>query len=200
MHHTKVGDTGIGVHSLMVVRPREAADDRTAVRDALVFALEVAAGGHGHGDEYSTGIAGYDAWIRALGDDDLFVRDETAGFGLAYNTACWAECRRMAAPFLREGQSRLGDSALDAHFDQASESYGTVAQEMARVAGLFPFKAGDEPAMAEQARDAARRAQAVEALRTARKAEAEGLRALSAIAVAPGADESQVQSLKDVFD
>ncbi|GAG45833.1 unnamed protein product, partial [marine sediment metagenome] len=153
-------------------------------------ALEVAAGEHGHGGEYSTGIAGYDAWIRALRDGDLFVRDETAGFGLAYNAACWAECRRMAASFLREAQRRLGDSALDAHFDQATESYATVAQEMGRVTELFPFDVGAEVQMAARARDAARRAEAVGALRAARAAEAAGLGALGRIVAALGSDET----------
>jgi hypothetical protein len=187
VHHGRLGDTGIGVHKLLIVRPVDPADDRTTVRQALQFALEVAAGRHGHGGEYATGLAGYDRWIAALAEPEAMLADSGAGFGLAYNASCWAECRRHAAAFLAEARQRLGDRALDADLEQAGARYAAVAAQLGEVARLYPFTGSDGPAMQARLGEADRREPAVLSLRAARQAEADGLQFLQRAAVALGA-------------
>ncbi len=199
IHHAKLGDTGIGVHYLLIVRPGEPAEDDAVVRDALEFALEVAAGQYGHGGEYATGVAGYDQWIRALAEPEAVLEAEASGHGLAYNAACWAECRRYAASFLEEARRRLDREELEAGFTAAVEHYGTVAARLTEVSELFPMNPAEEQAMAERLHDASRREKALVALRAARTAEVAGLRALSRVAVALGVDEEPTQALEEAL-
>ena len=181
VNKTKLGDTGIGILKLMIVPPQAPADDRTTVRLALTIALEIAAGKPRHGGEYTMGLAGYDQWIKALEQPEAVLADENAAYGLAYNAACWSDCRSHAPGFLLEAQKRLNDPSLDADFKAAIASYQKVAAGMERVHGLFPAEHEQKPETAERLRDAALRAQALEALRSARAAEAEGLRSLAAL-------------------
>lgn len=188
IHHSKLGDTGIGAHYLLIVRPGEPAEDETTVREALEFALEVAAGQYGHGGEYATGVAGYDQWISALEEPDAMLEDEVAGHGFAYNAACWAECRRHAAEFLEEARRRLDRDDLEDDLAEAAEHYGTVATRLTEVSELFPMNPAEGEAMGKRLHDASRRETALGALGAARTAEVAGLRALSRIALALGAD------------
>jgi len=182
IHHTKVGDTAIGLHYLMIVRPGEPADDRTIVRGALGFALEVAEGRHGHGGEYATGLAGYDRWIAAFEEPETLLTDDVAPFGLAYNAACWAECRRYAVDFLKEARERLEDGDLNDQFESAVGHYQIVSASLGKVSELSPFVPSAGPQMQERLRDAERRSEALEALRAARNAEADGIETLRRIA------------------
>ncbi|KPK41865.1 MAG: hypothetical protein AMK72_14840, partial [Planctomycetes bacterium SM23_25] len=186
LHHTKLGDTGIGVAAVMVVRPGPAADDRTVVRDALAFALEHGAGKHSY-ELYHTGLPGYDVWIAALENEELAKTDEVIGFGQGYNGMCWAECRRRAFEFLQEAKERLNDDELAPLFDEAIEHYATVSESLTQVSKTFPFDADDQAAMARRIKDPDRRTRAVTALKTAREAEAAGLKTLAKTAVALGA-------------
>ncbi|MGD8240380.1 MAG: hypothetical protein PVH68_17630, partial [Armatimonadota bacterium] len=199
IHYSKLGDTGIGVHYLMVVRPGEPAEDEVTVREALEFALEVAAGQHGHGGEYATGLAGYDRWIAALAEPETMLADEVAGHGLAYNAACWAECRRHAAAFLQEARDRLDRGDLEEDLAEAAEHYGQVAASLTKVSELFPMNPGQGEAMHERLHDASRRQKALATLRGARAAEVAGLRALSRVAVALGTDPESVQALEEAL-
>ncbi|MFO7956158.1 MAG: hypothetical protein R6X33_03575 [Candidatus Brocadiia bacterium] len=185
-HHTKLGDTGIGLCYLMIVHPREAADERVTVRQALEFALEVAEGKHGHGGEYATGLAGYDRWIAALEEPETILAGDVAGFGMAYNAACWAECRRHSVGFLREARERLDDADLNVDFGAAIDQYGSVAGSLSKVSELFPFELGADAEMRERLQDGERRSGALEALRTARDAETKGIEVLARIAEALG--------------
>ncbi len=108
---TKLGDTGIGILELMIVHPQAPADDRTTVRQALALALEIAARKPAHAD-YAPGMAGYDQWIKALDRPETVLAEETDAYGLAYNAACWSDCRSHAPGFLREAQKRLNDPSL----------------------------------------------------------------------------------------
>jgi beta-lactamase regulating signal transducer with metallopeptidase domain len=199
IHHSKLGDTGIGAHYLMIVRPGEAAEDSTVVRQALEFALQVAAGGHGHGGEYATGLAGYDRWIQALARPEAVLAGEHSGRGMAYNAACWAECRRHAADFLKEARERLGAESLDGDLARAIEHYGTVAARLGEVPKLFPMDPAQGEAMRERLHDASRRARAIEALRAARDAEGKGLRVLARVALALGSEPSLAAALEETL-
>jgi hypothetical protein len=168
-----LGDTGIGVVELYSVSPGEAADDATVVREALSFALA-----HAENPEewifedYASGLAGFDNWIAAL------EGGRASDMGIRYNTAVWLECRRNAVAFLQEAQARLAGQA-DAAFGEALAHYQSVAQELGRVAEIYPwiYEASDEETLPVDERSQA----AVEALRAAREAEANGLGALGAI-------------------
>jgi len=179
-HWKKLGDTGIGVATIRAVRRVQPADDRTVVREALHFAIEHGAGKHSH-EAWTTGLGGYDAWMRALQDDEK-LKGEVIGFGLAYNAQCWAECRRHALAFLEEAARRLDDKALAPLFDEAIARYRIVAERLADVARTFPFNVGDKAGMNARLREAPRREKAVAALETARAAEQAGLKALAALA------------------
>jgi len=180
VHHTKLGDTGIGVAAIMVVKPGPAADDRAIVRDALAFAVEHGTGRHSH-ELYRTGLLGYDAWIAALENEELCNTDDTIGFGQGYNGKCWSECRRQAVDFLQEAKKRLDDAKLAPLFDEAIKQYTSVSESLSQLSRIFPFDAGQQAAMAEQIKDPERRRQAVTALKTARDAEATGIEGLKKI-------------------
>ncbi len=179
-HYTKLGDTGIGSSIIATVRKGAAADDRTTVREAFRFALEHGAGKHSN-DKWHTGLSGYDAWIKALEDDEA-VKGDVIGFGQAYNGQCWSECRRNAVAFLKQAKRRLDDEKLSPLFDESIRHYEIVSENLNAVGKLFPFSLGDKKGMAERIREPERRAKAVEALRAARDAEEAGLKVLAKIA------------------
>jgi hypothetical protein len=184
-HHTRLGETEIGWACVNAVRRCEPADDRTAVREALAFALEHGAGKHSR-EKWHTGLSGYDVWIRAFRDAGA-LDHEAGGFGLAYNAQCWAECRKHAVAFLAEAAKRLDDKPLRALFEEAIRRYEIVSTNLGAVAKAFPFDPQDRKAMDERAKDPSTRRKAIEALTAARDAEDAGLKALARLAKALGA-------------
>ena len=181
-HYTKLGDTGIGWLCLVIATTGEAADDRTTVREACRFAVEHGAGKHSK-ELWHTGISGYDTWIAALEDEEKCTGDKVIGFGCAYNAQCWSECRRNAAAFLEEARKRLGeDGKLAALLHQAIRHYTVVRDNLNAVGKTFPFDVADQEGMKARIRKADRRAKAVTALKSARDAEAAGLKVLAKIA------------------
>ncbi len=167
----ELGDSGIGVLEVYLVKPGKAANDAQAVQEALAFALEHATSpAKWIFPEYKAGLAGYDTWIRAL---ESGMAD---AHGTAYNTAVWTECRAYAVLFLKEAKERLEGRAAAA-FDEAIERYQVVHENLQTVAEAFPFH-GMEPG---HIKDQARIRRALDALRTARDAEAGGLEALQRI-------------------
>jgi hypothetical protein len=162
----------IGIIEMYSVRVGQAADDVQTVKEALAFALEHATGpARWIFPKYKAGLDGYNAWIRALegGTAD--------GFGMAYNAAVWTECRGYAVLFLKEAKERLNRRAAAALLDEAIERYQVVHENLQTVAEAFPFH-GMEP---EHIKDPARVRTALNALRTARDAEADGLETLRRI-------------------
>ncbi len=166
----ELGDSLIGWLEMYWLRPGKAADDPTVVREALAFALEFAQSP----DKwiyrrYKAGLSAYDSWIKALrsGDAD--------GFGVAYNAAVWAECRRMAVEFLKEAKSRIARGS-NGSFDSALSHYGAVAENLEAVAKTFPF-----PPEGKEIEDSDRRDKAVEYLKAAKKAEDSGLKSLEKV-------------------
>jgi hypothetical protein len=98
--------------------------------------------------------------------------------GMRYNTGVWLECRKNAVGFLEEAKARLPGRA-DASFDEALTHYRAVSQSLDKVAEIYPwtFEASDEDVLPVDDRSRP----AVEALQTARTAEAAGLQALAKI-------------------
>jgi hypothetical protein len=167
----ELGETDIGVLEMYSLVAGEAADDRTTVREALAFALAFAdSPAKWVFPKYKAGLAGFDNWIKAL------EKNVAHGHGAAYNAAVWHECRQFAVEFLKEAKERLGD-ARAAIIDEAISHYEVVADNLKKVAELFPFR-GMNP---EHIQDEGRRAEAADALRAAREAEAAGLGALAKI-------------------
>jgi len=166
----KLGDSEIGVLEMYTVRPGKAADDATAVRDALTFALD-------HSESpprwifprYSAGLGGFDNWIGA------FESGTANDFGAAYNASVWHECRGLAAEFLREARDRV-DGAASPLFDEAVEHYEVVAQHLEEVVKMFPF-----PPKGDEVKDTDLCKTAIQQLREARKAEEAGLGTLRRI-------------------
>lgn len=170
-HWQELGEEETGVVLMSAVKPAQAKDDSTVVKEALAFALE-----HNSNPEkwtfprYKTGLAAYDNWIGAL-------ESETAGgFGVAYNAEVWHECRHFAVEFLKEAGSRL-DAKFALLLDEARGHYEVVRDKLKEVTELFPFLAFDP----EYIKDAFRREKAVLALKAAREAEAKGLEVLEKI-------------------
>jgi len=164
----EVGDTQIGCLEMYTVKRCDPAEVKTAVKEALGFAVE-----HAHNPKkwiypgYRAGLEGYDNWIRALGN-------ATAdGWGTAYNAEVWGECRSFAHSFLREAAEKFGGQVV-AHFYKAAGHYKAVAENLKRVADTFPFFTMKP----EYMEDEKRRRTAVDALQAARKAEAAGLELL----------------------
>jgi hypothetical protein len=167
----ELGDTDIGVLEVYSILKGEAADDRTTVKEALAFALAFAESPNKWVfPKYKAGLAGFDKWVKALEDGTAH------GLGAAYNAAAWHECREYAVGFLEEAKERLGEAA--GPFDEAIAHYELVAENLKKVAGLFPL-IGRRP---EHIQDEGRRADAAEALRAAREAEEGGLKALAKVA------------------
>lgn len=161
-----LGRSEIQVVAVSSVRPAEPAEDKKAVLDALSYAV-----GHGRrkgrsdsGGGYG-GLQGFDAWIRAM------ETGKAGEFGVAYNAAVWAECRRFAVDFLEEARQRLHPD-LDPPFREAIRCYQTVSDRLKAVCDAYPFS----PKMADRPIEIDDRTRvAAVALRHARDAEAAGL-------------------------
>ena len=166
----ELGESDVGVLEMYSVIKGEAADDAKAVKEALAFALAFAQSpAEWVYPKYKAGLGGFDNWIKALEGNIAH------GHGAAYNAAVWHECRRYAVEFLKEAKERLGEPA--APFDEAIGYYEVVAENLKKVAELFPFHG----LKSEHIQDEGRRAEAAAALRAAREAEAAGLAALAKI-------------------
>lgn len=168
----ELGATDIGVLEMYSLVAGEAADDRTTVKEALAFALAFAQSpAEWVFPKYKAGLAGFDKWVKALEGGTAH------SLGAAYNAAVWLECREYAVGFLKEAKARLGDDEA-ALFDEAIRNYEAVAENLKKVAELFPFVERKE----EHVKDKERCAQAAGALRSAREAEEGGLKALAKVA------------------
>jgi hypothetical protein len=173
----ELGMTEIGILELYSVTPGTSEKPEKILREALAFALEFAEHpGDMVQEHYHSGIAGFDAWIRA-------VESGTASdMGMQYNTAVWTECRSFAAQFLHEirGGLELTWSETAHLLDHAIDRYETVADSLGDLEQLYPWR----PETHEDGatiKDDIRRDQAVDLLRRARDAEAQGLETLHEI-------------------
>jgi hypothetical protein len=167
----ELGETDIGMIEVYSLTKVEPADDRATVREALAFALAFAESpSEWVFPKYKAGLAGFDKWIKALEDGAANTH------GAAYNAQVWHECREFAVKFLEEAKERLGEPA--GPFDDAIDHYGVVAENLKKVAELFPFFEREEG----HVKDKERCAEAAAALRAARDAEEKGLKALAEVA------------------
>ena len=162
---------GVDVPCVMTfIKRADPADDSTAVREALKFAVQyasnpdIAPGWGGDPAEFADGLAGYDLWIKSI------ESGRADGHGMGFNAQVFAELRRMAVGFLKEAAKSL---KMQAEFKDAIRQYEVVASSLGSVADLFPL-----PADPEHMKDDDRCRAALDHLRTARCAEAAGLKHL----------------------
>ncbi len=170
--YNELSDTEIGILEIYSVSNGKPKTDKEIIKDSLSFALE-------HKDnpekwifpDYRAGLEGYDLWIEG-------VKGEVASeSGLAYNAACWSECRGHAVGFLEEAKERI--TGVDEGFNEAIKHYKRVHQNLSKLTQLFPF---DFPPNFEKTIEGDLRIpEAVEYLSKARKSESEGLNALANI-------------------
>lgn len=106
----------------------------------------------------TNGLAAYDVWIAALRKGGLDP------FGHSYNVKCWSAAKGLAHTFIARLAGR--NAAVKAPLAEAAKAYAEAAGEMQTVADLFPF-----PDLEKRILDAEARAQAVDALRSAKAAE-----------------------------
>lgn len=166
-----LGDTGVvRMISLVRVGLCEPAPPEEAVYDALAFAVQFSGERPEPGSDYVPGLAGYDAWVKAL----ISVGEDT--HGASYNAQVWHECRAFATDFLIAAHACTGGAA-DREFLAAIGGYGIVAENLRRVADLFPV--GGPPPDLDHAE---RIATACQCIRLARAAEEEAVEDLRRIA------------------
>ena len=110
--------------------------------------------------KHEAGPAGHDSLIGVV------EHGRAHEFGVAHDATVWQKCRHFAMEFLKEEKERLpGD--VGHLFDEAIGHYKTVADDLRKLVGLFPFPPkGDEP----QSKN--RRETGLQLLRAARDAEA----------------------------
>jgi hypothetical protein len=166
----KLGDTGIGVLEMYSIRPGEAADDATVLKDAAAFALEHAANpAKWIFPGYASGLKAYDNWIAALergGADEM---------GNAYNAGVWRECRHHAVGFLREARDRLVLPAAS-ELEAATGAYEAVVSGLDELCQLYPWRWDLHDGVMAPVDDTS--AKGIAALIKARAAEERGLQAL----------------------
>lgn len=128
----ELGYTEIGVVEIMSIELTNCASDIDVVKDALSFAVKHSSNpGRWALSGYFTGPKAFDIWANAL---DQGTAD---GFGLAYNSAIWSECRCEAAAFLAEAKRRIGKSGQA--FDEAIRCYSFVSEILTEVSNRYPI-------------------------------------------------------------
>lgn len=169
----KLGTSEIGVVEVLSVKQIQPSDDRKTIREALSYALE-----HAHRPEKYTdphcygGLEGYDAWIRSL------ENGRAAAFGLAFNTAVWAECRNYAVSFLKEAQDRIDDEEINILLEKAAGFFDITSQNLDAVKESYSFN--PELSMDPIPVDDLSRS-ASSALRRAKEAEVDGFETIDKI-------------------
>jgi len=168
----ELGDTDIGVLEVYSIRPRQAAEDTKTIKESIEFVLH-----HAKNpkewifSQYKAGLEGFDNWIKAL-ETGTAVK-----MGMAYNAACWAECRGFGVQFLKEAKERINGKASTL-FDEAVEHYEVVHENLKKVSELFPFQLNRSM---DTITDSELIQTAIKHLSDARKAEEAGLNSLEKI-------------------
>jgi hypothetical protein len=105
----------------------EPADDRTAARASLEYAVDLYETPKAHTDEqYGMGPDGYANWITAVNDG------HGGHHGAWWNATVWSECRKMASSYFTEIAERFPEAADPAR-DLAAR-YATLAGNLLRAA------------------------------------------------------------------
>jgi hypothetical protein len=157
----EIGETQIGWLEMFVGKKCAPADVKKQMKDAFGFAIEFSKNPEKYlFPKFKSGLEGFDLWIKALEDD------KADGFGMAYNTKVWAECREFAHKFMIEAKDKIG-KGYEKLLDDAIAHYKIVADNLQKVNELFPF-CEFKP---EHIKDKSRTEKAIEYIKEARRAE-----------------------------
>ncbi len=167
-----LGETDVTVLQVYSIELRTPAAAQKVAQEALVLAVQKAKepGDWFTAPGYASGLAGYELWAESL-ETGRAIRD-----GHSYNTACWLECRAMAADFLQEAHLQLPGYCEQA-FEEAIICYKEVSERLREVLNLHPLnlEGWDNETLLQSS-------QAAGLLRQAQAAEGKGLAALKYIA------------------
>ncbi len=104
----ELGDTGIGSVEAYIIKKGTPKEIKKAIKEALEIAIEISQSPTKWiFPNYKGGLKGYDIWIDALQTDK-----KKTGFGAAYNTAVWSECRNYAVSFLKLAKEKLYSTSI----------------------------------------------------------------------------------------
>lgn len=164
---------GLNGFEIHVARKTQPADDRTAVRAGVRFALQHSRSPREWTEADQFGLSAYDSWIEALRPSkatDLPPDADVEGISAAYSLY-----RSLAVEFLKEARTPLGGKCTRI-LDSAVQHYDTVRVNLQDVAAHFPL--GSMANHPDLLNDKAVVSHTVDCLRAARSAEAEGLKTL----------------------
>ena len=108
-------------------------DDRTTVKMGLQCAVDMNRDTR-HFSPRSSMVMGYEA-LRVMAD--LLTEKQELGGEFGYNIQVWEECRRNAAAFLGEANTRLADDRLSARFEEAAKHAAIVHNELKAIVDTF---------------------------------------------------------------
>ncbi|TFG27853.1 ArsR family transcriptional regulator [Candidatus Thorarchaeota archaeon] len=128
-----LGNSGIGILEVYSVHPADTADPVKAMKEAFQKAVHHASNPKDIiYPNYRAGLEGYDWWISAIEDGSAL------SMGHSYNAGVWAECRKFAVQFLKEGKKHVtGDVKI--LLDKARYQYEIVAANLESIAKDYPF-------------------------------------------------------------
>jgi hypothetical protein len=128
----EIGQMFIKIYS--VKKDNTAVDFPTQVKKALQMVLKHSKNPDEwiYKPDYSSGLNGFDRWIKWM------ENGKAQQFGQAYNSQIWTECRQEAVKFLQEAKVRLSNKVKPL-LDKAIENYEIVANNLTKVAELYPF-------------------------------------------------------------
>lgn len=167
-----LGNTDIGVLEVYSVKPGRIAEDIKTVKDSFEFVLT-----HASNPKewiypaYKSGLEGFENWIKAL------EKVTAVKIGMAYNAACWSECRGFGIRFLKEARERI-NGKTSTLFDEATKNYESVYENLKKVSELFPLQSN---LTMDTITDSELINRAINYLTDARKAEEAGLSSLEKI-------------------
>jgi len=168
-----VADAGV----LIVSTARKAdsrPDDAKAIRDALLFAVEVGHAEQGYLDGDAVGLRAYDAWIDKL-QEQLRMGSRKHPNNADHHTENWWECRHYAPQFLQQASEKTRGN-LSRDLRGAAEQYSKVLEAWDSVRKLCHYWMKPE----EHTRESL--TQTVAHLEAAKEAESKGLEMLEMIA------------------
>ena len=161
--YSELGENGWGVLEIHIIRPGSISDNLKTLKDIFEYAINVGSPDiHKPNSGYTMGINAYQIWWEAI------CSGRADQYGIAYNSAFWANCKKLAVLFLQEGKLRIG--IMEDLFDRAIMNYKCTANSLSRLSRLFPLNAaGNYRENRELTVEAAR------LLKSAQKSEAQGL-------------------------
>lgn len=166
--YNELGDTEWGILEVHIIRPGSISDSLKTIKDIFEYAINVSNPNYYPPNEgYTRGVNAYRTWWEAL-------QNGTADYyGVAYNAAFWAKCKRLAVLFLQESKLRI--EIEERLFNHAINYYQNTANSLSQLIKLFPLDDDTKKIDEKQKKDA------INLLKFAYKNEMDGLTTISYI-------------------